>query len=279
MDDSRPAPRSLSRQISQVAYAFTAMSGWRLDHLNIAWVVGGLLSLATAQLLLGLQDPWYSLSFFAFSLLFYYAGNTVFLLSKLPSRMVARWGEDRAYRIYETILGLMFINQGLGMGCVGALALGPRWLLPGPPLLLGLVGAALCAVGLTVKVWATLVAGVDVYYYRDMFLGRPVSPFVASGPYRVLRNPMYGVGQLHAYGIAILISRSWNGLIAAAICHALIYVFYFTAERPFIRRTYLTLEMRPSGRSTYPIAGSPPAALLPSPSPSRSPARSPPPRG
>lgn len=216
------------------------MSGWRLDHLNVAWAVGGVLSLATAHLLIGLRNPWYSLSYFAFSLLFYYGGNAVFLLSRLPARMVARWGEDRAYRIYESILGLMFINQGLGMGCVGSLALGPGWLLPGSSLLLWLIGGALCAVGLTVKVWATLVAGVDVYYYRDMFLGRPVSKFVASGPYRLLRNPMYGVGQLHAYGIAILMSRSWNGLMAAAVCHALIYVFYFRAELPFIRRTYLT---------------------------------------
>lgn len=63
---------------------------------------------------------------------------------------------------------------------------------------------------------------------------------MVSGPYRVLRNPMYGVGQLHAYGIAILMSRSWNGLMAAAVCHAPIYVFYFRAELPFIRRTYLT---------------------------------------
>ena len=143
-------------------------------------------------------------------------------------------------RLGEAILGLMFINQGLGMACVGALALGPGWLLPGSSLLLWSIGGALCAVGLTVKVWATLVAGVDVYYYRDMFLRRPVSKFVVSGPYRVLRNPMYGVGQLHAYGIAILMSRSWNGLMAAAVCHALIYVFYFRAELPFIRRTYLT---------------------------------------
>lgn len=240
MDRLRPDHRSPYRWLLQVGYVVTAMSGWRLDHLNLAWVVGGALSLATGQVLRGLHDPRWTLSFFACSLLFYYGGNTVFLMSRLPARMVARWGEDRAYRLYETILALMFINQGLGVACVGSLTLGTRWLLPGSPLLLSLVGAALCAVGIVVKVWATVVVGVDVYYYRDMFLDRPVAAFVASGPYRVLRNPMYGVGQLHAYGIAILLSRSWNGLMAAAVCHALIYVFYFTAELPFIQRTYLT---------------------------------------
>jgi protein-S-isoprenylcysteine O-methyltransferase Ste14 len=231
------------------------MSGWRIDHLTCAWVVGGALSLTTAQLLIARRSPWLSLSFFAFSLLFYYGGNTAFLLSRLPARMIARWGEDRAFRVYESILALMFINQGLGIGCVGALPLGPRWLLPGSPLLLSLVGAALCAVGITVKVWATIVAGVDIYYYRDMFLGRPVSEFVVRGPYRVLRSPMYGVGQLHAYGVAVLMSRSWSGLLAAAVCHALIYAFYFTAELPFIQRTYLArADAAPSPESVLTIA-------------------------
>jgi hypothetical protein len=100
------------------------------------------------------------------------------------------------------------------------------------------MGTVFCAIGIIVKVWATVVVGVDVYYYRDMFLGRPVSPFVGGGPYRFFRNPMYGVGQLHAYGVAILMSRSWSGVFAAALCHSLIYVFYFTAELPFIRRAY-----------------------------------------
>ncbi|MDB4933542.1 MAG: hypothetical protein JWP87_514 [Labilithrix sp.] len=236
-----PAPIALHKQFLRVVYVFAAMSGWRLDRLNAAWIVGGALSLAAGQILIGLRDPALSLSFFAFSLLFYYGGNTAFLVSKLPARMIARWGEARAYRIYETVLALMFINQGLGVACVGSLSLGPRWLLSGSPMVLTLLGVALSAAGIVTKLWATVLAGVDVYYYRDMFLGRPVSTFVAEGPYRILRNPMYGVGQLHAYGIAILMSRTWNGVLAAATCHALIYVFYFTAERPFVERMYLTV--------------------------------------
>jgi len=235
-----PARRPLIKRLLHVAYVFLAMSGWRLDHLNVAWIVGGVLSLATGQLLISLNNPRYTLVFFVVSLLFYYAGNTFILLSRLPARMIARWGEERAYRIYETILALMFINQGLGVGCVGSLTLGESWLLPGPPALVYSVAAVLCAIGIVVKIWATVVVGIDVYYYRDMFLGRATTTFSVSGPYRVLSNPMYGVGQLHAYGVAVLMSRSWNGLMAAAICHALIYVFYFTAEWPFIQRVYLS---------------------------------------
>jgi protein-S-isoprenylcysteine O-methyltransferase Ste14 len=175
--------------------------------------------------------------FYVCTLAFYYAGNSFILASDIPARLVRRFGEDRAFRAYETVLALMFINQGLGVGCVGALDLGARWTLPPTPSIYAL-GALLFAVGLLVKVWSTAVVGVDVYYYRDMFLGRPVSEFTSSGPYRVLDNPMYGVGQLHAYGYAIL-NRSIAGVLATLACHCLIYAFYFAVERPFIRRTYL----------------------------------------
>jgi protein-S-isoprenylcysteine O-methyltransferase Ste14 len=234
----RPPPRE--QRVLHVAYVLLAMSGWRLDHLNIAWVVGGLLSLLVGGLYIPhLNSPVCSLAFYALSVLFYYLGNTAFLTSVWPARAIARWGEDRAYRLYETALALMFINQGLGVACIGSLKLGPAWLVPGPPGLVYGVAGVLCAIGIVVKVWATLVVGVDVYYYRDLFLRRPVSEFVSRGPYRVFRNPMYGIGQLHAYGIGMLLNRSINGIAAAALCHTLIYVFYFTAELPFVRRTYL----------------------------------------
>jgi hypothetical protein len=234
-----PAPKSTFRTLLHIVYVVLSMSGWRLDHLNIPWVLGGVLSLATGQLLITLDNPVLSISYYLCSLLFYYLGNTLFLMSKMPARLVAKHGEDRAYRVYEITLALMFINQGLGVGCIGALKLGPSWALPGPTTLHLVVGGVFCAIGMVVKTWATVLVGVDVYYYRDMFLNRPVSEFVRSGPYKVFTNPMYGIGQLHAYGIAILLYRSVNGVIAAAICHTLIYVFCFVAEKPFIRRMYL----------------------------------------
>jgi protein-S-isoprenylcysteine O-methyltransferase Ste14 len=191
-----------------------------------------------------------SLAFYVLSLLFYYGGNTAFLTSPWPGRAIERWGEERAYRLYETALALMFINQGLGVACVGSLKLGPAWLVPGPPALVYGIAGMLCAIGIVVKVWATLVVGIDVYYYRDFFLRRPVCEFVSRGPYRVFKNPMYGIGQLHAYGIGILLNRSINGIAAAVLCHMLIYVFYFTAELPFVRRTYLTPEALSTRGST-----------------------------
>jgi protein-S-isoprenylcysteine O-methyltransferase Ste14 len=105
------------------------------------------------------------------------------------------------------------------------------------PLVLA-AGVALFVVGLVVKLWATLTVGVDVYYFRDMFLGRPVAPICDGGPYRFLRNPMYSVGQLQGYGYALLYG-SLPGFVAAGAGHLLIYAFYVMAERPFVRRAYI----------------------------------------
>jgi protein-S-isoprenylcysteine O-methyltransferase Ste14 len=83
----------------------------------------------------------------------------------------------------------MSLNQGLGVGCMAALH-APRWeQAVSAPLDLA-AGVALFGVCLVVKLWATLTAGMDVYYFRDMFLRRPLAA-CDGGPYRFLRNPMY----------------------------------------------------------------------------------------
>ena len=216
--------------------ALFAMAGWRLEHLNLAWVAGGAASVGLAHVLIGRADWRLTFPYFVATLVFYYGGNAGVLLSSLPSRWVDRLGEKRAFRAYETLAGLMFLNQGLGVGCMSALhvprleAAVPTWITIG-------VGVGLFAVGLLVKLWATLTAGVDIYYFRDMFLRRPLAPHGLGGPYRFLRNPMYSIGQLQGYGYALLFV-SFPGVLAAAAGHLLIYAFYLVAERPFVRQTY-----------------------------------------
>lgn len=237
---AQPPPRSLDRQILHVTYTFLSMIGWRLDHLNVPWVIGGALSLAVGGYLIYFEEsPTYKLVFFVFSLLFYYGGNSWILASKIPQKAIQRYGEDRAFRQYETVLAIMFINQGLGVGVMTSLTMGDSLTLPISEALAHGLGGGFFAVGLVVKVWATVVLSIDIYYYRDMFLNRRVCDFVSSGPYKVFSNPMYGIGQIHGYGAAIW-SRSLGGLIAIAICHVLIYVFYYSVERPFVRRVYLS---------------------------------------
>jgi protein-S-isoprenylcysteine O-methyltransferase Ste14 len=214
-----------------------AMAGWRLEHLNAVWVVGCVASVYLSHVLISRADWRLTVPYFLFTLFFYYGGNAVILRSDLPVRAIAHAGEEGAFRAYETLAGLMFLNQGLGVGCMAALHVPlVEDVVPAPAFLAA--GAALFAVGLVFKLWATLTVGVDVYFFRDMFLGRPLAPACDDGPYRFMRNPMYSVGQLQGYGYALLFG-SLPGVAAAAAGHLLIYAFYLVAERPFVRSTYI----------------------------------------
>ena len=93
-------------------------------------------------------------------------------------------------------------------------------------------------VGCVTKLWAASAVSVDIYYWKDMFLGRKVCDFVVTGPYQYLGNPMYGVGQLQAYAVAIWFG-SPAGLAIAVINQCCVFLFYFAAEKPFIQRTYV----------------------------------------
>jgi protein-S-isoprenylcysteine O-methyltransferase Ste14 len=72
-----------------------------------------------------------------------------------------------------------------------------------------------------------------------MFMGRKISDFVLSGPYKYFKNPMYGIGQLPGYAMAIWYGSKY-GLIAACLNQGLIFLFYFLVERKFIQRIYQT---------------------------------------
>ena len=244
----RPAPRvrGAFRMVMRLVSTVFAMAGWRLEHLNAVWVAGSVASVWGAHVLIARADWRLILPYFLFTLVFYYGGNAAILRSDLPSRAIARLGEERAFRAYETLTGLMFLNQGLGVGCMAALHV-PRWeqMVPAPLVLAAAV--ALFALGLVVKGWATLTVGVDVYYFRDMFLGRPLAVACDGGPYRFLSNPMYSLGQLQGYGYALLYG-SLPSVVAAAAGHVLIYAFYVVAELPFVRSNYV--KPRPAQTTT-----------------------------
>jgi protein-S-isoprenylcysteine O-methyltransferase Ste14 len=235
--DRGPSPgfRPL-RWLWRVVSTVFAMAGWRLEHLNVVWVAGSVASVYLSHILIARADWRLTVPYFLCTLVFYYGGNTVVLRSDLPARAIARLGEERAFRAYETLAGLMFLNQGLGVGCMAALHV-PEWEQAVPVPLFLAAGVALFAVGLLVKLWATLTVGVDVYFFRDMFLGRPLAKAGDGGPYRFMPNPMYSVGQLQGYGYALL-HCSFPGVVAAAAGHMLIYAFYVVAERPFVRSMY-----------------------------------------
>jgi protein-S-isoprenylcysteine O-methyltransferase Ste14 len=92
-------------------------------------------------------------------------------------------------------------------------------------------GVLLLLVGTGTKLWAAATLGSDAYYWRNFFT--PTGPVAAAttGPYQFLRNPMYTVGYLQTYGLALLVGSRF-GLIMALFDQAAILVFYRRVEKP-----------------------------------------------
>jgi protein-S-isoprenylcysteine O-methyltransferase Ste14 len=104
-------------------------------------------------------------------------------------------------------------------------------------------GIVMIALGIGVKAWAAFSLGSGAYYWEDFFLPERVATPEPPGPYRYLKNPMYTLGYLHAYGFA-LVCGSWLGLIAAAFDQTAILIFHNRVEKPHFLR--LTQQSRKS---------------------------------
>lgn len=151
---------------------------------------------------------------------------------------IRKWGDEkRGYRSYETILGFLFFHNGAAIGYMASSS---------PGTLLGslhgslfyFVIGLLFIFGFFIKIWAAKVVSTDIYYWKDMFLGRKVCDFVVTGPYKYFSNPMYGIGQLPAYASALWYG-SEAGFMAAIVNQSLVFTFYFLIEKKFIKRIYL----------------------------------------
>jgi protein-S-isoprenylcysteine O-methyltransferase Ste14 len=111
------------------------------------------------------------------------------------------------------------------------------WELPLSPVVTVTAGAGLALIGLGTKLWAARTLGGNAYYWHNFFdPGAAVGP-VSSGPYRFVSSPMYTVGYLQTYGLALML-RSFPGLIAAGFSQTAILLFYFIVERPHFERLH-----------------------------------------
>jgi protein-S-isoprenylcysteine O-methyltransferase Ste14 len=104
----------------------------------------------------------------------------------------------------------------------------PRWMV-----LLG--GGLLVLAGAGIKLWAAASLGGKAYYWYNFFdPAAPVAPR-APGPYRFIRNPMYTLGYLQTYGLAIMFG-SFPALIASGFDQIAVLIFNHTVERPHYAR-------------------------------------------
>lgn len=97
------------------------------------------------------------------------------------------------------------------------------------------VGVFCIVAGGWVKLWARDTLGAKAYYWYNFFDPAPMKPLERPGPYRYLDNPMYTVGYLPAYGLALILA-SWPGLVAAGFAQAAIGVFHVVVEKPHYER-------------------------------------------
>jgi hypothetical protein len=180
-----------------------------------------------------------SVAYFLFSTVVYLG----FIFAVLPQnglrlKMIEKFGEEKAYLYFEGFLAFAFFHNGFGLNFISESSINsgfwgeiPRWILIA-------IAGGMFIFGFVIKIWSAHVVGIPIYYWKDMFLGRKICDFVVTGPYKYFSNPMYGLGQLQVYAIAIY-HNSIYGLFFAAVNQLLVFFFYYTAEKAFIKRTYI----------------------------------------
>lgn len=149
---------------------------------------------------------------------------------------VRRFGPDEGFRRFRRRAAWVMNHDAFAfiLLCV---VTRDTWTLPFPPAVTFAVGGALALIGLGTKLWAARTLGLDAYYWHNFFDPDGAIGPVSSGPYRFVSSPMYTIGYLPVYGLALML-RSFPGIIAALFSQAAILAFYFIVERPHFQRLH-----------------------------------------
>lgn len=94
-----------------------------------------------------------------------------------------------------------------------------------------IAGGLMVVAGVGIKLWAASSLGAKAYYWHNFFAPDDPIPSEPPGPYRYVKNPMYTLGYLQTYGLALLFA-SLPGLIASGFAQAAVLVFNYLVERP-----------------------------------------------
>jgi protein-S-isoprenylcysteine O-methyltransferase Ste14 len=220
------------------------MAGFVTKNATVLRATAISLSLAFSLYLINYQSDNGALAFIYFLISeILYIGFIVLVLSKNGYRywFIRKWKtEEEGYLAFEGILGILFFHNALSLGFVASSTAGSFSVIDNKSLLFTVVAIPFVA-GFLIKMFAAKVVSIEIYYWKDMFLGRKICDFVVSGPYKYLSNPMYGFGQMQAYAAALWYGSGY-GLLAAFLNQCLIFTFYFMVEKKFIERTYLGLD-------------------------------------
>jgi protein-S-isoprenylcysteine O-methyltransferase Ste14 len=163
-----------------------------------------------------------------------------------------RDGVEAGFRRFRRMASTVMNNDGISFVILCVVT---RQTIHLPAMLLLPTGALLVLLGVSTKLWAAARLGYAAYYWHNFFApGELVAPD-PPGPYRFFKNPMYTVGNLHMYGVALVLG-SLPGLVAAGFDQAAILVFNRWVEKPHFDSLTRRASPRPDvGR----VGGSAPA--------------------
>jgi len=147
-----------------------------------------------------------------------------------------RFGRAEAFRRFRRTAAIIMNNDAFAF-VVLCVATRGTWDMPLGTAASLAIGATLVIIGLGTKLWAARTLGSNAYYWHNFFEPDEAVGPVSTGPYRFLSSPMYTIGYLPTYGLA-LITRSLPGLIAAAFAHAAILLFNLLVEKPHFERLH-----------------------------------------
>jgi protein-S-isoprenylcysteine O-methyltransferase Ste14 len=147
-----------------------------------------------------------------------------------------RFGRVEGFRRFRRTASLIMNHDAFAF-VVLCLATRNTWHLTLPTVATVSVGAVLVIIGLGTKLWAARTLGSDAYYWHNFFDPDAAIGPVSSGPYRFISSPMYTIGYLQTYGLALML-RSFPGLIASVFAQVAILAFHVLVENPHFRRLH-----------------------------------------
>lgn len=153
---------------------------------------------------------------------------------KRSQRFTRHAGVEAGYRRFRRLAAIVMNNDALSFVILCLVTRGTLGPVLPSGVLLG-IGLALILLGAGTKLWAAAALAPGAYHWHDVFEPSAFLALEPQGPYRLLKNPMYTVGYLHAYGFA-LVTGSWLGLLAAGFDQAAILTFHQLVEKPHVIR-------------------------------------------
>ena len=178
---------NLLKEVYHLLILLLSMAGYVPKNATILRTIVMLSSLGFALFIGAQQSDNYTLAFSYFLVSeVFYIGVISIVLSKdgLRHWFIRKWSnENDGYLAFEAILGFLFFHNAVSIGYIASSSPDNLFDFINRELLFIIV-AIMFITGFIIKIYAAKVVSIEIYYWKDMFLGRKISDFVIKGPYK-----------------------------------------------------------------------------------------------